>query len=134
MKLFFYKPKCFDPIILLIIKITSDDELEKVEGWAHELFQILMDQKEANEENILILSIIKDHDKATVNLIVPSTKSNQNVVNRCYTDTNFVNKVVVKTLIKSDTEFYIEIGESKVYIHSVNLNLMAFSKYYKIKK
>ena len=134
MKLFFYKPKCFDPIILLIIKITSDDELEKVEGWAHELFQILMDEKKASEENILILSIIKDHEKATVNLIVPSTKSNQSLVNRCHADTNFVNAIVVETLNKSDTEFYIEIGESKVYIHSDNLNLMSYSKYYKVKK
>lgn len=133
MKLFFYKPKQFSPIILLIVKISSNDELEKLETWAHELFQILMDQKEATEENILILSIIKDHEKATINLIVPSTKSNDKLVTRCHNDTNFVNALVVETLKKSDTEFYIELAESKVYIHTVHLNLMAFSKFYKVK-
>ncbi len=133
MKLFFYKPKCFSPLILLIVKISSNDELERVEAWAHELFQILMDQKEANEENILVISIIKDHDKSTINLIVPSTKSNDKLVTRCHSDTNFVNAVVVETLKKSDTEFYIELGESKVFIHSVHLNLMALSKFYKVK-
>lgn len=133
MKLFFYKPKQFSPIIFLIVKISSNDELEKIEAWTHELFQILIDQKEATEENILVFSIIKDHEKSTINLILPSTKSNEKLTHRCHTDINFVNSLVVETLIKSDTEFYIELAESKIYIHPVHLNLMSLSKFYKKK-
>ena len=133
MKLFFYKPKSFSPIILLVVKVSSNDEYERVELLAHELFQILMDQKEANEENILILSIIKDYEKATVNLIVPSVKSNEKLVTRCISNTNFVNAIVIETLNKSDTEFYIDFTESRVYIYPDHLNLMAFSKFYKVK-
>ena len=98
---------------------------------AHELFLILMEQKVANEENILVISIIKDYEKATVNLIIPSTKSNENLVNRCH-NTNFVNAIVIETLIKSDTEFYIELATSKIFIHTIHLNLMGLSKFYKI--
>jgi hypothetical protein len=131
MKLFFYKPKQFSPIILLIVKITNNDELQKIEAMAHELFLILIEQNAATEENILIISVIKDHEKATLNLIIPSIKSNENLVNRCY-NTNFVNALVIETLRKSDTEFYIELGESKIFIHTINLNLMGLSKFYKL--
>jgi hypothetical protein len=131
MKLFFYKPKQFSPIILLIAKITNNDELQKIEAMAHELFLILIEQNAATEENILIISVIKDHEKATLNLIIPSIKSNENLVNRCY-NTNFVNALVIETLRKSDTEFYIELGESKIFIHTINLNLMGLSKFYKL--
>jgi hypothetical protein len=131
MKLFFYKPKQFNPIILLIVKISNNDELQKIEAMAHEFFLILMEQNVATEENILIISIIKDHEKATVNLIIPSTKSNENLVNRCY-NTNFVNALVIETLKKSDTEFYIELGQSKIFIHTTHLNLMGLSKFYKL--
>ena len=131
MKLFFYKPKQFSPIILLIVKISNNDELQKIEAMAHELFLILMEQNVATEENILIISVIKDHEKATMNLIIPSTKSNENLVNRCH-NTNFVNAVVIETLKKSDTEFYIELGQSKIFIHTIHLNLMGLSKFYKL--
>jgi hypothetical protein len=131
MKLFFYKPKQFNPIIFLIVKISHNDELQKIEAMAHELFLILMEQKAATEENILIISIIKDHEKATMNLIIPSTKSNENLVNRCH-NTNFVNALVIETLKKSDTEFYIELGQSKIFIHTIHLNLMGLSKFYKL--
>ena len=131
MKLFFYKPKQFSPIILLIVKISNNDELQKIEAMAHELFLILMEQNVATEENILIISVIKDHEKATMNLIIPSTKSNENLVNRCH-NTNFVNAVVIETLKKSDTEFYIELGQSKIFIHTTHLNLMGLSKFYKL--
>ena len=131
MKLFFYKPKHFSPIILLVVKISSNDELQKVEAMAHELFLILMEQKVATEENILVISIIKDYEKATINLIIPSTKSNDNLVNRCH-NTNFVNAIVIETLKKSDTEFYIELGLSNIFIHTIHLNLMGLSKFYKL--
>jgi len=131
MKLFFYKPKQFSPIILLIVKISNNDELLKIEAMSHEFFLILMEQNVATEENILIISVIKDHEKATINLIIPSTKSNENLVNRCH-NTNFINAIVIETLKKSDTEFYIELGQSKILIHTTHLNLMGLSKFYKI--
>ena len=131
MKLFFYKPKQFNPIILLIVKISNNDELQKIEAMAHEFFLILMEQNVATEENILIISVIKDHEKATINLIIPSTKSNDNLVNRCH-NTNFVNALVIETLKKSDTDFYIELGQTKIFIHTTHLNLMGLSKFYKL--
>lgn len=133
MKLFFYKPKPFEPLLILVCKISTNEELEKIEAWAHELFQILIDQKEATDKNILVLSIIKDHQKTTLNLIVPSINSSPTLIDRCHNNTSFLNAVIIETLVKTDTEFYIEFLPDKILIHPVKLNLMSLSKYYKIK-
>jgi hypothetical protein len=130
MKIFYYKSKHFSPILFLITKISDKTQMEKLEAWANQLFQILIDHGDATESNILIISIIKDYDKTTENLILPSTKSNSKLTDRCHKETKFVNNMVVEILSKSDTDFYIELLENNVIIHQVNLNLMTFSKFY----
>lgn len=130
MKLFYYKPEQFNPIIFLITKISKKDEMKELEDWVNKLFQILIEHGNANDQSILIFSVIKDYNKTTENLILPSTKSNKKLTERCHKELKFVNDLVVKTLINSDTEFYIELLLDKVLIHENKLNLMAFSKFY----
>ncbi len=130
MKLFFYKPKRFSPLLILISKISSKDELEKIEAMSSEFFQILMDNNDAKEENILIFSIIKDYDKSTTNLILPSTKSSQTLTQRCLEDTKFMNAIVIETLKNCDTEYYLELTDSKIFMHLKHLNLMALAGFY----
>ena len=132
MKLFFYKPKRFSPLIIIVAKIESKDNLEKIEAMSSEIFQILIDNNDANEENILVFSIIKDYDKSTTNLILPSTKSSQNLTNRCLVDTKFMNAVIIETLKNSDTEYYLELTDCKIYMHMTHLNLMALANFYSI--
>lgn len=132
MKLFFFKPKRFSPLLIIVTKISSKDELEKIELLSTEIFQILMDNKDATEENILVFSIIKDYDKSTTNFILPSTKSSQTLTNRCHMDTTFMNAVVIETLKNCDTEYYLELTDNKTFMHMVNLNLMALSNFYSL--
>ena len=131
MKLFFYKPDSFNPIIFLITKISNNDEAEMVEALSHELFHILVDHKYATNENILIISLIRDHDETTTNLIIPSTKSNEKLVTRCTNEKNFINSLIVTTLKKFDTEFYFEYESSQIKIHPINLNLHSLAAFYK---
>ncbi len=130
MKLFFYKPQKFSPLLIVVVKISNKDELEKIEAMAGEIFQILMDNGDATNENILVFSIIKDYDKLTTNLILPSTKSSQTLTHRCHVDTKFMNAVVIETLKNSDTEYYLELTDSKIYMHLKHLNLMALANFY----
>jgi hypothetical protein len=130
MKLFFYKPKRFNPLIFLICKLSNKEELEKLEAWTTEIFQILLEENEATNENILIFSIIKEFEKSTVNLVMASTKSNQTLTNRCYKDKVFLNAVIVETLKKSNSKFYIELTNEKVLIHQKELNLSSLSQFY----
>lgn len=130
MILFFFKPIIFNPIIFIVSKLSNSDENIKLEGLTHEIFQILIDQNVANEENILIFSIIQDYEKTTQNLILPSTKSNKNITNKCVLDKNFVNSLITQTLIKSDCNFYLEITDNKIKLHENNISLAHFSNYY----
>ena len=132
MKLFYYRPKQFSPLLFLITKISYENELEKLEAWANEIFQILIDEKEANEKNILVFSVIKDYDKKTINLIKPSTKSSPKLANRCFEDTKFVNSVIVETIKKWDSDFHLELLPDKVVIHQTKLNLMSLCKFYSV--
>jgi len=132
MKLFFFKPKRFSPLLIIVAKISSKDELEKIEAMSSEIFHILMDNADATEENILVFSIIKDYDKSTTNLILPSTKSSQTLTNRCHVDTKFMNAVVIETLKNTDTEYYLELTDAKIFMHLTHLNLMALSNFYSV--
>lgn len=132
MKLFFYKPKKFNPLLIIVAKINSKDELEKIEAMSSEIFQILMDNNDAKEENILIFSIIKDYEKSTTNLILPSTKSSPTLSQRCLEDTKFMNAIIIETLRNCDTEYYLELTDSKIYMHMKHLNLMALAGFYSI--
>ena len=130
MKLFYFKPNQFKPILIIVAKLDNEDSVGKLEAYTHEIFQILMDEKQADESNILVFSVIKDHEKSTINLILPSIKSNMKLVAKLESDTQLVNKIIVQTLMKSNTELYFEFKESKILIHSNKLNLESLTKFY----
>lgn len=132
MKLFFFKPTKFSPLLIFVVKISTNEELEKIEALSSDLFQILIDNKDATEENILIFSIIKDYDKSTMNIILPSTKSSQSLTDRCHKDTTFMNAVIIETLKNYDTEYYLELHNNKTYMHMIHLNLMSLSNFYSL--
>ena len=130
MKLFYFKPDQFKPILIIVAKLDNKESMEKLEAYTHEIFQILIDEEEADETNIIIFSVIKDHEKSTINLIQPSIKSNMDLVTNLENDTQLVNKIIVQTLMKSNTELYFEFKEDRILIHSYKLNLEDLTKFY----
>ena len=130
MKLFYFNPKRFSPLLIIVAKLDSNESVEKLEAYSSEIFQILIDEKEADETNIIIFSVIKDHEKMTMNMILPSTKSNMEFVKKCEEDVQLVNKIIVQTLMKNNTKFYFEILENKILMHMKELNLGNLAKYY----
>lgn len=130
MKLFYFNPKNFSPLLVVVAKLDSNEMVEKLEAYTHEIFQILMDENEATESSIIIFSVIKDHEKSTINMILPSTKSNMEYVKKYEEDVQLVNKIIVQTLMKNNTKFYFEILENKILIHMKELNLGELTQFY----
>ena len=130
MKLFYFNPNNFSPLLIIVAKLDSNDKVEKLEAYTHEIFQILMDENEANESSIIIFSIIKDHEKSTMNMILPCVKSNMDYVKKCEEDVSLVNKIIVQTLMKNNTKFYFEILENKILIHMKEINLGELKQFY----
>lgn len=132
MNLFFFKSNKFYPLLFIIAKLSSNEEFEYLEKYTNDIFQILINKKEATEENILIFSIIKDYNKSTINLILPAIKSNVTLSERCFNDTKFVNSIIIEILKKMETEFYFELNnDDTVIIYLIKVNLMGLIKYYK---
>ena len=98
MKLYIFKPKVFDPLIFIIIKISDENTLKFLESMTTDVFQILFENDVAKDNNILVFSIIKDHTKSTINMILPSINSNKLLTNRLYENTQYANTLVVQTL------------------------------------
>jgi hypothetical protein len=131
MKLFFYRPIKFNPLLLIITKISQKEEIDKIESFAHDIFQMLINENKATHISIIIFSVIKDYDKTTENLILPSIKSNKALIELCNQNTKLINNIIVETLIKSDCECYFELLDNTLLINQINLNLMSLAKFYK---
>ena len=131
MKLFFFKPDKYYPLLFIITKLSSEEEYNKLIELTSDIFHALLDNEEANDSNIIIFSIIKDYNKTTLNLILPSVKSNKTLVEKCHSNTQFLNLLVIEVLNNKDTEFYFEFSNNKLLLHPIKMNLMGLSKYYK---
>ena len=83
-------------LLFIVAKLESKQEFLKLESLTHDIFQILIDQKEASEENILIFSIIKDYEKLTINLILPSTRSRLELTDYCYSNLHIINQIICR--------------------------------------
>lgn len=132
MNFFYFKPKSFAPIQVVIIKVSSNDEYEMVESFSNEIFQILYDNKDVDSSTILLISVIKDYDKSIKNLVIPSTKSNERLTDRCHQAVDFTNSIIVETIKNNDTEYFIEVKNDKILIHQKRINLMSLIGFYKI--
>ena len=118
MIVYVYKPIKYNPIILLVSKINKPDELELIENMADELFNYLIEENYANLTNILLISIIKDYDKTTESLVIPSINTNKEIINYCEFS-QFTNIIIVETIESSNTLFYFDIT-NKIKIFSNN--------------
>lgn len=131
MKLFFFKPDKYYPLLFIITKLSNEEEYNKLLELTSDIFHALLDNEEADDSNIIIFSIIKDYNKTTINLILPSVKSNKTLVEKCHSNTQFLNLLVIEVLNNKDTEFYFEFSNNKLLLHPIKMNLMGLSKYYK---
>lgn len=134
MKLFYFRPKKYEPLQILVSKIENEKELRKLEELTTEIFQYLYDQKEASSKSILIFSVIKDYDHSTENLILPSTNSSPELVQRCHENIALLNGLIVETLAKTECEYYFELKDNKILQHTINLNLGSLGQYYSFNK
>jgi hypothetical protein len=134
MKLFIFKPEDFSPLIFVVTKLESQESVNRLENMTDEIFQILVEQGEANNTNILIFSIIKDHMKSTINMILPAINSNKKMVDKCHKNTQFVNAMIVQILQNYFCEFYFNIDMEEITIYHERMNISQLIGYYSVSK
>ena len=94
LNLFYFNHKISSPIIFFIIEVNNDKEEKFIENHTNYLFKILIDNKLADSNSILIFSIIKKHTGKMINWILPSKESNGKILRQIEKDTNLINLII----------------------------------------
>jgi hypothetical protein len=133
MKLYFFKPKEFNPLLFIIVQIDDIESMNKLETLTNEIFQILIDRNDADDTNILIFSIIKNYEYSTINYILPAINSSEKLI--MLLDNNiYVNNFIVSVLKNTFVEYHLEIldDEIVIYINEIKYKLDNLINFYKI--
>jgi hypothetical protein len=133
MLVYVYKPYKYNPIIILLSMVSCEEEFNYLEDSTDELFGYLFNNNYADTTNIILLSVIKQYDKTTSSLIIPSIHTNQDVINYC-DHVQFTNNIIVDTIKNSDSIFYhdIDMATNKMKIYDKSTNLSHLASYYRI--
>jgi hypothetical protein len=133
--LFYYNKKFTKPFIFFITKIVNANEELLLQENTENIFKILIDNNLSSDSNILIFNIIKEHESKIINWILPSIKSNQEIVKKIENNKELVNKIVTETIKNSncDTILSLSIDKDKsinIHVRDCNINLGFLSEIY----
>lgn len=131
MELFYYNKNITKPIIFILVKIVSNEDEIFLEEHTQTIFKILIDNNLASESDILIFNLIKEYEEKIINWILPSTKSNLEIVKKIETNTALVNNIIYQTIINSSCSNLLELNMNtdslKITIKECDINLSFLS-------
>ena len=134
-ELFYYNKKFTKPFIFFITKIVNANEELLLQENTENIFKILIDNNLTADSNILIFNIIKEHESKIINWILPSIKSNQQIVKKIENNKELVNKIVTETIKNSNCDTIISLSINKdkstnIHVRDCNINLGFLSEIY----
>jgi len=110
--LFYYNEKKVKPFIFLITKISNEYELKLLEDYTENIFKILIDNQLSNDSDILIINIIKEYESKIINWILPSIKSNNQIVKTIENNTELINNIIITILENMNCKTEIKLNEN----------------------
>lgn len=134
-ELYLYNKDFIKPIIFILVKINSKEDENFLEHNADYIFNILIENKLANDSDILVFNIIKEHQARIINWILPSTKSNKSIVDNLEKDRPLLEKIIIETIKNSSCETLITInilnsGDSEIRVKDCDMNLSFITNIY----
>lgn len=130
LNLFYFNHKISSPIIFFIIEINNDEEEKFIENHTNYLFKILIDNKLANSNSILIFSIIKKHTGKMINWILPSKESNGKILRQLEKDSNLINLIINELIKNSNCNTLLIFSTEQLKIQDCDINLNYLSEIY----
>lgn len=130
LNLFYFNHKISSPIIFFIIEVNNDKEEKFIENHTNYLFKILIDNKLADSNSILIFSIIKKHTGKMINWILPSKESNGKILRQIEKDTNLINLIINEIIKNSNCNTLLIFSMDQLKIQDCNINLNYLSEIY----
>lgn len=128
--LYYFNLREIKPIIFIITRINSEEEEKLLEDNSSILFETLIENKFAEDSNILIFNLIKEHQGKIINWILPSKKSNKNILEKIENNKDIINNIITTTLKKSNCNTIISISKDELKIKDCDIDLEMFSEIY----
>lgn len=130
LSLYYYNHKYTSPIIFIITKINSSKMEKHLEENTDLILQILLEQGFANETDIMVFNVIKEHQNKIINWILPSKKSNKKILSQIEHDNHLVNSIVAETLKNINCNTFISFQNQEINIQDCDLNLSFLADIY----
>jgi len=128
--LYYFNLKEIKPIIFIITRISNILDENILEENTNFLFNSLIENKFAEETDILIFNLIKEHQGKIINWILPSKKSNKNVVDKIENNKELINGIITTTLKNSNCKTIISLSSNELKIKDCDIDLAMFSEIY----
>jgi len=126
--LYYFNLKEIKPLIFIITRINSEKEENMLEEHSAYLFESLIQNKFAEETDILIFNLIKEHQGKIINWILPSKKSNKNLLETIENNRDIINNIITTTLKNSNCNTLISISKDELKIKDCDIDLQMFSE------
>ena len=128
--LYYFNLKEIKPIIFIVTRITNILDENILEENSNFLFNSLIENKFAEESDILIFNLIKEHQGKIINWILPSKKSNKNVLDKIENNKDLINSIITTTLKNSNCKTIISLSKNELKIKDCDIDLAMFSEIY----
>ena len=126
--LYYFNLKEIKPIIFIITRISNILDENILEENTNFLFNSLIENKFAEETDILIFNLIKEHQGKIINWILPSKKSNKNLLETIENNRDIINNIITTTLKNSNCNTLISISKDELKIKDCDIDLQMFSE------
>jgi hypothetical protein len=128
--LYYFNLKEIKPIIFIITRISNILDENILEENSNFLFNSLIENNFAEESDILIFNLIKEHQGKIINWILPSKKSNKNILDKIENNKDLINGIITSTLKNSNCKTIISLSKDELKIKDCDIDLGMFSKIY----
>jgi hypothetical protein len=118
-------------IIFLISRISSYQEQIEIEEKKDDFFRLLIENNLAETDSIIIFSLIRDYNESTINLILPSTNSNEKVINKLVDNTLETNNLISETIINNESTIKLVFENNEILLFYETNILNEFIYFYK---
>jgi hypothetical protein len=128
--LYYFNLREIKPIIFVITRINDEKQEKMLDENSSYLFETLINNNFADETDILIFNLIKEHQGKIINWILPSKKSNKQILEKIENNKEIINNIITTTLSKSNCNTIISISKDELKIKDCDLDLQMFSEIY----
>ena len=124
MQLYLFDTNDCKPYIIFIVRVLDENELNYIKNNMTSIFELLIEDNMATNDDLLVFSLIKEYNKKIENIIVPFSDKNYNKAD------DFNNNIIIKILRTNNCNFYYDCNDDILLKKKCNYNMEFLSDKY----